>query len=271
MQQAAIIGMTTSCAAKYQSVLRHIAPNIVIVEEAAEVLEAHIVTTLSKGCEHLILIGDHKQLRPNPTVYKLAVKYNLEISLFERMIKNGIKFNCLDLQHRMRPEISSIMKHIYPDLKDHEHVKTYPSVKGVSANMFLVNHSYPEMSNEDVRSYSNVHEAEYAVALCRYLCLQGYEKSEITVLTTYTGQLMCLRNLMPKKEFEGVKVTVVDNYQGEENNIIILSLVRSNADDKIGFLNIENRICVALSRAKVGFFLIGNFEQECNFAVIITP
>lgn len=49
-----------------------------------------------------------------------------------------------------------------------------------------------------------------------------------------------------------VRITVVDNFQGEENKIILLSLVRSNADGNVGFLKIDNRICVALSRAKEG-------------------
>jgi superfamily I DNA and/or RNA helicase len=59
-------------------------------------------------------------------------------------------------------------------------------------------------------------------------------------------------------------MVVVDNYQGEENKIIILSLVRSNGDNKIGFLSIKNRVCVALSRAKYGFFMIGNMSCLCN-------
>ena len=63
-----------------------------MVEEAAEVLEGHVISTLNQDCQHLILIGDHKQLRPNPTVYALARKYNLELSLFERMIDNGLKW-----------------------------------------------------------------------------------------------------------------------------------------------------------------------------------
>ena len=50
---------------------------------------------------------------------------------------------------------------------------------------------------------------------------------------------------------KGVRVSTVDNFQGEENEIILLSLVRSNTDNKIGFLKMNNRICVALSRAKV--------------------
>lgn len=53
---------------------------------------------------------------------------------------------------------------------------------------------------------------------------------------------------------------VTDNYQGEENDIIILSLVRSNSDGQIGFLKTQNRICVALSRARCGLFVIGNMD-----------
>lgn len=50
----------------------------------------------------------------------------------------------------------------------------------------------------------------------------------------------------------------VDNYQGEENDIILLSLVRSNPENNIGFLKISNRVCVALSRARMGLFIFGN-------------
>lgn len=57
-----------------------------------------------------------------------------------------------------------------------------------------------------------------------------------------------------------VRITVVDNYQGEECKIILLSLVRSNLDKKIGYLSLKNRICVALSRAREGFFIVGNME-----------
>ena len=50
-------------------------------------LEAHIVTSMPRNTEHLILIGDHQQLKPSPTVYELAKKFNLDISLFERMVR----------------------------------------------------------------------------------------------------------------------------------------------------------------------------------------
>ena len=77
------------------------------------------------------------------------------------------------------------------------------------------------------------HEAEYIRELCRYLLLQGYSPHQITVLTTYTGQLLELRKLMPRTVFEGVRVTAVDNFQGEENDIILLSLVRSNKSGQV--------------------------------------
>lgn len=60
---------------------------------------------------------------------------------------------------------------------------------------------------------------------------------------------------------KNVKCVVVDKYQGEENDIILLSLVRSNEEAKIGFLKTENRVCVALSRAKMGFYIVGNMDN----------
>lgn len=63
-----------------------------------------------------------------------------------------------------------------------------------------------------------------------------------------------------------VRVTVVDNFQGEENDIILLSLVRSNEENKIGFLRTDNRICVALSRAKYIFF--DNLLDDVNITII---
>lgn len=102
-----------------------------VVEEAAEVLEAHIITTLCDKTDHIIMIGDHQQLKPNPTVYDLARKYNLETSLFERMNNNGVPYYQLKLQHRMRPEISSLLvPHIYENLQDHPCVSLYDSIRG---------------------------------------------------------------------------------------------------------------------------------------------
>lgn len=122
-------------------------------------------------------------------------------------------------------------------------------------------HNFPEQEIKDGKSHENMHEAAFVVELCKYFLHQEYKPSQITILTTYTGQLFCLRKLMPANTFSGVKVHVVDKYQGEENDLILLSLVRSNRDGKVGFLKIANRICVALSRAKKGLFCIGNMDM----------
>ncbi len=133
MRGCDIIGVTTTGAAKYRTIIEQIDPMIVVVEEAAEVLESHVVTALTKSTKHLILIGDHQQLKPNPTVYELAKKYNLEISLFERMIKNGLPYHQLKVQHRMRPCISSLLvPNIYKELRDHPSVKEYDDIKGMT-------------------------------------------------------------------------------------------------------------------------------------------
>ena len=260
---ARVIGMTTTCAARYRTILQKICPKIVLVEEAAEVLEAHIIASLTKGCQHLILIGDHQQLRPTPAVYELAKKYKLDVSLFERMANVGIQCEKLSVQHRMRPEIAALMKHIYNDLENHGSVEKYEDIKGMKKNMFFINHSHLEESCDDTHSHVNLHEAQFLVALCRYLLQQGYSSNQITLLTTYTGQMFAIRDCLQEDKSEAlehVRLTTVDNFQGEESDIVLLSLVRSNKDEKVGFIKVENRACVALSRAKKGFYCIGNFD-----------
>ena len=135
-------------AAKYSKILEELKPRITIVEEAAEVLESHIVTSLTPACQHLILIGDHQQLRPNPTVYELAKDYNLDVSLFERMVKNGMPYERLRQQHRMRPEISKMLEHIYfnPKLENHKSVLNFENIMGVTRNVFFVDHTESEVS-----------------------------------------------------------------------------------------------------------------------------
>ena len=263
LSRARVIGMTTTCAARYRHILQKICPKIVLVEEAAEVLEAHIITSLTKGCEHLILIGDHQQLSPAPAVYELTKKYKLDVPLFERMVNVGVQRERLSVQHRMRPEIAALMKHVYDDLENHESVEKYEDIKGMKKNMFFISHSHLEETCDGTHSHVNEHEAKFLVALCRYLLQQGYSSNQITLLTTYTGQMFAIRDCLQadkSEELEHVRLTTVDNFQGEESDIILLSLVRSNENEKLGFIKVENRACVALSRAKKGFYCIGNFS-----------
>jgi ornithine cyclodeaminase/alanine dehydrogenase-like protein (mu-crystallin family) len=88
-----VIGMTTVGAAKLQNLIKYIDPKIIICEEAGhEVLEAHILSALTPSTQHLILIGDHNQLRPHVATYSLSIgshigeNYQLDKSLFERFV-----------------------------------------------------------------------------------------------------------------------------------------------------------------------------------------
>lgn len=92
-----------------------------------------------------LFIGDHKQLRPSNAVYKLAKDYNFDISLFERMVNNEVPCYTLGEQHRMRPEIASLITpSIYPELKNHISVYNRENVRGVTKDLFFLNHNIHE-------------------------------------------------------------------------------------------------------------------------------
>ena len=263
VQVSDVVGMTTTGAAKHNHIIKSIRPKILVIEEAAEIFEPHIFTSLSPTVQQLVLIGDHQQLRPKPTYYELEKKYNFNVSLFERLAMNGCPVQTLSIQHRMRPEIASLITPaIYKKLDNHESVYNYGHIKGIGKNLFFITHTQPELAGaDDKRSHSNPHEAKYLGALCDYLLKQGYKPDEITILTLYRGQLLEIKNVLKLRQINGVRTAVVDDFQGEENRIILLSLVRSNREQRIGFVGIENRICVALSRAKMSLFIIGNVQM----------
>ncbi|XP_005105181.1 NFX1-type zinc finger-containing protein 1 [Aplysia californica] len=261
LKGAKIIGMTTTGAAKHRKVLQEVSPRVVLVEEAAEVLEAHITTALSKHSQHLILIGDHQQLRPKTSVHSLAKDFDLDVSMFERLVNNGIECVQLTEQHRMRPEIAEYMRHIYPSLTDGERVKDREGVKGMKESVFFITHEEPEAGMSQSKSKLNHHEAKYLISLCQYLVLQGYSQEEITILGAYGGQITLIKDYAKaNKKIADVRVSTVDNYQGEQNKIILLSLVRSNKGGSVGFLSTDNRVCVALSRAQYGMYVVANVD-----------
>ncbi|KAG5867398.1 hypothetical protein JTB14_025229 [Gonioctena quinquepunctata] len=266
MKGCLVVGMTTTGAARLQASLKTLKSPIVIVEEAAEVLEAHIISSLTSHCKHLILIGDHQQLKPSTANFKIETKFRLGISLFERMVINKIQCHTLNIQHRMRPEISGLIRPtIYPVLEDHESVLNRPQILGIENCVYFLDHKEQEQLCKD-NSKKNIHEAKFLIQLARHLILNGYKPENITILAAYLGQMFEMQR--EKKVYsnllQDVRIAVLDNYQGEESDIILLSLVRSNSDGKIGFLKTENRVCVALSRARNGFYIMGNLTQLCD-------
>ena len=214
LQEAHVIGVTTTGLAKNINILRRLRSKVMICEEAGEVLEAHIITALLPQIEHAILIGDHQQLRPQIQNYDLqhespsGKKYSLDVSLFERLVEPqeswGIQVpvSVLEIQRRMHPSIAQLVRDtLYEKLQDHESVNDYPEVFGLGKRLFWLDHQEPEADTDPSQvtstSHSNNHEVEMTAALVSHLCRQGkYQKDDIAVITPYLGQLHKLRRRM---------------------------------------------------------------------------
>lgn len=310
---ADVIGITTTGLAKDTAMLRNLRSKVVVCEEAGEVLEAHVISAMMPGVEHFIQIGDHQQLRPQINNYSLSLEskqgqsFQLDRSQFERLAVgqpglSRVPVAQLNIQRRMRPEVSRLIRPLYPALRDHGSVLELPNVVGMRENVFWLNHEHAEDGAADdgrVKSHSNAWEVGMTKALVRHLVRQGvYKGSDIAVLTPYSGQLHKLREalhsdfdislsdrdedilategfeldtdssksqekqgtLQKKRLLELMRLATVDNFQGEEAKVIIVSLVRSNAENKVGFLRTVNRINVLLSRAQHGMYLIGSAD-----------
>lgn len=325
LQEADVIGITTTGLAKRISTLQRLRCKVVICEEAGEVMEPHMLSALLPTVEHIIQIGDHEQLRPQINNFGLSLEskqgvlYQLDRSQFERLSvgipgRPKIPVAQLEVQRRMRPPISLLIREtLYPNIQDHPSTHDLPDVVGMRKNLFWLDHDHMEdgvSSEMHHKSHSNAWEAGMVHALVRHIVRQGvYSSSDIAVLTPYTGQLQKLRALMrsdfeivlserdrdaleqdgfdptalspvedlpddapgrrkgalaKKKLSELLRVATVDNFQGEEAKVIIVSLVRSNQARKVGFLKTTNRINVLLSRAQHGMYLIGNTETYAN-------
>ncbi len=213
LKRKRVIGCTTTAAAKYARDLQSASPGVILVEEAGEILESHILTALSSGTKQLALIGDHKQLRPKVNNYALTVEkgdgYDLNRSLFERLVLAGYPHTTLTNQHRMCPEISSLVRHLtYPDLLDDRKTLNRPSPRGLQDRVIFFNHDHAEADTKQIAdrrdesaksSKRNEFEVEMVLKFVRYLAQQGYGTDKLVVLTPYLGQLHLLRNQLSKE------------------------------------------------------------------------
>ncbi len=207
-----IVGCTTTAAAMYVKELQAASPEALLVEEAGEILESHIITAPGSRTKQLILVGDHKQLRPKVNNHLLSVEkgggYDLNRSLFERLVLKGFPHQTLTEQHRMRPEISSLIRQLtYPDLVDAPNTLGRPDLRGFRDNIVFVNHTYPEddiphlTDRKDMSSSSkqNTFEGDMVLKCVRYLGQQGYGQEKVVLLTPYLAQLHLLRELLSKE------------------------------------------------------------------------
>jgi superfamily I DNA and/or RNA helicase len=153
-----------------------------------------------------------RQLRPKVNHYDLTVEkgegFDLNRSLFERLVLQGYPHQTLVSQHRMRPEISSLIRHLtYPDLTDAPRTSGRPNLRGVTDNIVFIDHIHPEDDRqlEDRRdmgskmSKQNTFEIWMVLKIVRYLVQQGYKTEELVVLTPYLGQLQKLREALKQE------------------------------------------------------------------------
>jgi len=118
----------------------------------------------------------------------------------------GFPHETLQAQHRMRPEISALVRQLtYPDLVDAPSTKSRPDIRGLRDNIIFINHDHPE--DEDTQladrrdlgsktSKRNTHEAEMVLRIVRYLAQNGYGSEKLVVLTPYLGQLYNLQDAL---------------------------------------------------------------------------
>lgn len=258
LQRSRVIGLTSTGASIHKDLLNALGAPVYLIEEAGELLECQLLACLNPHIEHLIMIGDEQQLRPKVNSYTLEKEKQFAVSLFERLVIQNYPKETILTQLRMRPEISEVIRHFYPKLVDHERVKNFPNIEGINGNLIFMTHTIKEDTSSDNKTKRNTYEAQMVSNLAEYLSFQkSISENDITIITPYKGQQFEIKKLLKEKQ-KNIRAVTIDDYQGEENKIIILSLVRSNNDNNTGFVSIRNRIIVALSRAKYGLFVIGN-------------
>ncbi|KAM9381229.1 RNA helicase aquarius [Phaethornis superciliosus] len=285
VKEAKIIAMTCTHAAlkRHDLVELGFKYDNILMEESAQILEIETFIPLllqnpQDGFSRLkrwIMIGDHHQLPP--VIKNMAFqKYsNMEQSLFTRFVRVGVPTVDLDAQGRARASLCNLYNWRYKNLGNLPHVQLLPEFRTANAG-FL--YDFQLINVEDFNGvgesepnpyfYQNLGEAEYVVAVFMYMCLLGYPADKISILTTYNGQKHLIRDVINQRCGNNPligrpnKVTTVDRFQGQQNDYILLSLVRTKA---VGHLRDVRRLVVAMSRARLGLYIFARVSlfQNC--------
>ncbi|WEW59376.1 hypothetical protein PRK78_004847 [Emydomyces testavorans] len=280
VKEARIIAMTSTHAAMRRQEIAKLGFHYdnIIMEEAAQVTEIESVIPCAlqntkngeMPLKRVVLCGDH--LQNSPIVQNIAFRQyaNFEQTLFLRLVRLGVPTINLDQQGRARPSIAELFKWRYESLGNLPTVEDGEKFKVANAGFrydyqFINVPNYQGIGEREPSPHfiQNLGEAEYAVAIYQYMRLLGYPASKISILTTYAGQKALIKDVLnhrcAKNTLFGLPriVTTVDKYQGEQNDYIILSLTRTKT---VGYLRDVRRLTVALSRARLGLYILGRRE-----------
>jgi len=243
----------------------------VLFDESTQATEPETLIPIIMGAKQVVMVGDHCQLGPVVTC-RSAARAGLSQSLFERLIFMGVQPIRLQVQYRMHPCLSEFPSNAFyegtlqngiteAERADSEDVFPWPCPS--KPMMFWAQMGVEEMSASGT-SYLNRGEAYAVEKMVTHLLQNGIAPEEIGVVTPYEGQRAYVVNYLTRTGvlhpsiYQEVEVASVDAFQGREKQYIIVTCVRSNDRQGIGFLNDPRRLNVALTRAKLGLMIVGN-------------
>ncbi|KAL5829949.1 hypothetical protein ACOSQ3_019417 [Xanthoceras sorbifolium] len=271
-EKASLIFCTASSSYKLHSV--DMEPfSILVIDEAAQLRESESTIPLRlPDIKHAILIGDEHQL-PAMVESNVSNEAGFGRSLFERLSTLGHSKHLLNIQYRMHPSIS-----FFPNTQFyHNQILDGPNVRKKSYEKHYLPgpmfgpYSFIHIVNgreefDDVgRSCRNLVEVSVVLKILQNLYkawIGSNKKLNIGVVSPYAAQVVAIKDKLGHKyesrDGFAVKVKSVDGFQGGEEDIIIISTVRSNTGGSIGFLSKPQRINVALTRARHCLWILGN-------------
>lgn len=233
----------------------------VLIDEAGQASEPECLIPLSKGAQQAILVGDHKQLRP------FSRSFDNPVSLFERKVYSGLEARMLSTQYRMHPDIAEFSSRNFYDGKllngvsavERQLEGRFPSPISTNSTFFW---HVPNFEAKIENSYYNQYQACIILHILQTLIENKIDPKNIGVITPYICQKSKIKELNKRNKvvqnIEDVEIATVDSFQGREKEIILISTVRSNNKDQIGFVKDERRMNVMLTRAKRLMIVVGN-------------
>ena len=242
------------------------------IDEAAQAFEAACWAAITKA-DRVILAGDHCQLPPTIKCID-AERQGLGRTLMEKVAKE--KTVCVELlttQYRMHQDIMRFSSEwFYGGRLQAAPEIAHRSVLELDSPLVWVDTAklgYEEQTNPLSQSRLNTSEGLLLVKTLRdYIRQMGTsriinERVDFGIISPYNSQVQLLRKLIRQSSFlkpvqSQISVNTVDGFQGQERDVILISMVRGNDDGRIGFLNDLRRMNVAITRARMKLIVLGD-------------
>lgn len=242
------------------------------IDEAAQALEAACWIPIRKA-DRVILAGDHCQLPPTVKAPE-ALRAGLGHTLMQTIVKNKPDtVSLLKLQYRMNDEIMRFSSEwFYGGMLQSAPEVKYRSILDFDTPIEWVNTEGLDCNEEFIgENYGRINKSEAELSIEQ---LKGYitkigrerfldERIDVGMISPYKAQVQYLRRLVRNDAFfkpyrQAITINTVDGFQGQERDVILISLVRANEEGQIGFLNDLRRMNVAITRARMKLIILGD-------------